>query len=232
MRVVFVHGACVRDGAWWWRRAAGHLEDGGITSTAPPLPSCGETGRPPGQGGPSLPDDVAEVRAHLAASDEPAVVVAHSYGGVVAGEAAAGLPQVRHLLYVASFLPEAGESLASFGGDTPAPYLDVTKDGTFGVRREVAARTFMQDCAEEDVMEGLARLVRQTVSATAEPVGAAAWREIPSTYLVCARDNGTPPALQRAQAERAGRALEIDAGHHPFLSRSRQVAELVLGLPV
>ncbi|MGW4637745.1 alpha/beta hydrolase [Sphaerisporangium sp. NPDC004334] len=95
-----------------------------------------------------------------------------------------------------------------------------------------AARTFMQDCAEEDVVEGLARLVRQTVSATAEPVGAAAWREIPSTYLVCARDNGTPPSLQRAQAERAGRALEIDAGHHPFLSRSRQVAELVLGLPV
>ena len=25
MRVVFVHGACVRDGSWWWHRTAGLL---------------------------------------------------------------------------------------------------------------------------------------------------------------------------------------------------------------
>ncbi|WP_269750527.1 alpha/beta fold hydrolase [Microbispora sp. ATCC PTA-5024] len=228
VRVVFVHGACVRDGAWWWRRTAAHLADGGVVSTAPPLPSCGETGLAPGDGGPSLPDDVAAVRAHIAASDEPAVVVAHSYGGVVVSEAAAGLLQVRHLLFVASFLPEPGESQASFGDGSPAPYLDLTPDGTFGVRRELVARTFMQDCAEEDVEQGLARLVRQTAAATAQPVAAAAWRHIPSTYLVCARDDGTPPAVQRAQGRRAGRVVEIDAGHHPFLSRPREVASLVL----
>ncbi|MEW9529432.1 alpha/beta fold hydrolase [Microbispora sp. NPDC049125] len=231
MRVVFVHGACVRDGAWWWHRVAGLLAREGVAGAAPPLPSCGETGRTPGEGGPSLPDDVASVREVLESSAEPAVVVAHSYGGIVACEAAAGLPNVAHLLFVASFLPEAGESLASFGDGTPAPYLDFGADGTFGVRPELATPTFLQDCDADAVAQAHARLVRQSAAVTAQPAGAAAWRQIPSTYLVCARDNGTPPALQRAQARRAGRVVEIDAGHHPFLSRPKEVAGLVLDLP-
>jgi pimeloyl-ACP methyl ester carboxylesterase len=88
--------------------------------------------------GPTLEDDVAAVRAWLAADEQPAIVVGHSYGGVVAGAAAAGLAQVRHLVYIASFLPQVGESLASFGDGTPAPYLDFGSDGTFGLRAEVA----------------------------------------------------------------------------------------------
>ena len=51
MRLVFVHGGCVQDGPWWWRRAAAALESRGMSSTAPPLPSCGETGRPAGTRG-------------------------------------------------------------------------------------------------------------------------------------------------------------------------------------
>ncbi|KAA9377646.1 alpha/beta hydrolase [Microbispora cellulosiformans] len=235
MHVVFVHGACVRDGAWWWHRTAAILEPEGVPSSAPPLPSCGEGGhedggRLPGTDGPSLPDDVAAVRAHLASVAGPVVVVAHSYGGVVVAEAVAGLPSVRHLLFVTSFLPEPGESLSSFGDGGPAPYLDFGPDGTFGVRPETATETFLQDCDEEAVAGAHARLVRQTAAVTVRPVSAAAWKEIPSTYLVCARDNGTPPSLQRAQAARADRVVEIDAGHHPFLSRPDEVAGLVLRL--
>jgi pimeloyl-ACP methyl ester carboxylesterase len=46
MRVVFVHGACVRDGSWWWHLAAAALRERGIDSVAPALPSCGEGDRP------------------------------------------------------------------------------------------------------------------------------------------------------------------------------------------
>src|ERR1700753_3363001 len=42
MRVVFVHGACVKDGAWWWHLAAESLADKGVTSEAPARSSCGE----------------------------------------------------------------------------------------------------------------------------------------------------------------------------------------------
>ena len=91
MRVVFVHGACVRDGSWWWHRTAELLAERGVASVAPALPSCGETGEPVGADGPGLAEDVAAVRRVLTAGDEPTVVVAHSYGGIVTAEAAAGV---------------------------------------------------------------------------------------------------------------------------------------------
>ena len=125
MRVVFVHGACVKDGSWWRHRTGALLAERGVASEAPVLPSCGETGEPAGAHGPGLAEDVASVRRVLTASDEPTVVVAHSYGGIVTAEAAAGVDAVRHLLLVASYLPEVGQSLSSFGGEEPAPFLDI-----------------------------------------------------------------------------------------------------------
>lgn len=40
MRVVFVHGACVKDGSWWWHRTGELLAEKGVASEAPALPSC------------------------------------------------------------------------------------------------------------------------------------------------------------------------------------------------
>ena len=142
MRVVFVHGACVKDGSWWWHRTAELLAERDVASEAPALPSCGETGEPAGAQGPGLAEDVASVRQVLTASDEPTVVVAHSYGGIVTAEAAAGVDAVRHLLLVSSYLPEVGQSLSSFGGEEPAPFLDIDPEGgTFTVRPDALARS-------------------------------------------------------------------------------------------
>ena len=150
MRVVFVHGACVKDGSWWWHRTGELLAEWGVASEAPALPSCGETGELTGAHGPGLDADVASVRQVLTASDEPTVVVAHSYGGIVTAEAAAGVDAVHHLLLVSSYLPEVGQSLSSFGGEEPAPFLDIDPEGgTFSVRPEFLAETFLQDCAPE-----------------------------------------------------------------------------------
>src|ERR1700750_3389610 len=150
MRVVFVHGACVKDGPWWWHRTGELLAERGVASEAPVLPSCGEAGEPAGAQGPGPGEDVASIRHVLTVSDEPAVVVAHSYGGIVAAEAAAGVDAVRHLLLVSSYLPELGESLSSFGGEEPAPFLDIDPEGgRFTVRPETLAGTFLQDCDPE-----------------------------------------------------------------------------------
>jgi len=231
MRVVFVHGACVRDGAWWWHRTAELLEQRGVASVAPGLPSCGETGSIPGPDGPGLGANVDAVGAVLRSSDEPTVVVAHSYGGIVTAEAAAGVDAVRHLLLVSSYLPEPGESLSTFGGPEPAPFLDVdTAGGTFGVRAELLTDTFLQDCPEVAADAG-DRLARQSLTVLGQPVAAAAWQQVPTTYLVCADDRGTPAAAQREFARRAGSVVELAAGHHPFLSRPQEMADLLLGLP-
>ncbi|WP_435135212.1 alpha/beta hydrolase [Actinacidiphila sp. bgisy144] len=231
MRVVFVHGACVRDGSWWWHRTAELLRERGVPSVAPALPSCGEAGPPGGAGGPGLVEDVAAVRRVLRDSDEPTVVVAHSYGGIVTAEAAAGIGAVRHLLLVSSYLPEAGQSLSDFGDGGPAPFLDVDPDaGTFAVRPELLVDTFLHDCGPEVQAQAADHLAAQSVRVTGQPVGAAAWQQVPSTYLVCARDRGTPPRLQREFARRAAAVVELDAGHHPFLSQPAAVRDLLLAL--
>src|SRR6478752_1560479 len=150
MRVVFVHGACVKDGSWWWHPTGELLAERGVAGEAPALPSCGETGQLTDGGGPGLAEDVAAVRQVLTASDEPTVVVAHSYGGIVTAEAAAGVEAVRHLLLVSSYLPEVGQSLSSFGREEPAPYIDIDPEGgTFTVRPDTLAGTFLQDCDPE-----------------------------------------------------------------------------------
>ena len=231
MRVAFVHGACVKDGSWWWHRTAELLAERDVASEAPALPSCGESGEATGAQGPGLVEDVAAVREVLTASDEPTVVVAHSYGGIVTAEAAAGVAAVQHLLLVSSYLPEVGQSLSEFGDGGPSPFLDVDLDaGTFGVRPELAVDAFLQDCPPDVQAQGRERLVRQSVHVTGQPVGAAAWQQVPSTYLVCAQDLGTAPRLQREFARRAGRVVELEAGHHPFLSRPEVVRDLLLEL--
>jgi pimeloyl-ACP methyl ester carboxylesterase len=178
-----------------------------------------------------LAEDVAAVRQVLTASDEPTVVVAHSYGGIVVAEAAADVAAVRHQLLVTSKLPAAGESLYAFGGDAPPPFLDVDPDaGTFTVRPESLAGTFLQDCDAAIQRGAVERTARQSLSVLGEPVRTAAWKDVPSTYLVCADDRGTPAEAQRAFAARADAVVELDAGHHPFLSRPEAVRDLILAL--
>jgi pimeloyl-ACP methyl ester carboxylesterase len=229
MQVVFVHGACVRDGSWWWHRTADVLQRQGVASRSPELPSCGETATPTGLEG--LDDDVAAVRQALLATEEPTIMVAHSYGGIVTAEAAAGVDPGRHLRLISSYLPEIGQSLGSFGDGSPAPFLDVDPEGgTFGVRPEALTATFLQDCSPEIADEAARHLARQSLSVTQQPVTAAAWQQVPTTYLVCADDRGTPAAAQREFARRADSVVEFDAGHHPFLSQPEAVAALIAGL--
>jgi pimeloyl-ACP methyl ester carboxylesterase len=226
MRVVFIHGAFSRDGAWWWAPTADHLERSGITSTAVALPSCGEDGTAPTGTGPGLEDDAAATAAVL---DEggPTILVAHSYGGMVAAQAGTH-PAVRALLYISSFLPAVGEDLASVtAGPDPVPVIPHA-DGSVSVDdRDVEAfdARFLHDIDDPALVRGAHdRLCPQSAAVFGTPVTAAAWQHVPSTYLVCAEERSTPPDLQRAHASRAGTVHELPAGHFPFLSRPDLVA--------
>ena len=59
---------------------------------------------------------------------------------------------------------------------------------------------------------------------------AIAWRERPSTYVVCTDDMAVHPDLQRLLARRCTNALEWPTSHSPFLSRPDLVAGLVSDL--
>ncbi|UFS60633.1 alpha/beta hydrolase [Subtercola endophyticus] len=225
--ILFVHGALVRDGAWWWNEVAEQVRDAtGVSSRAVLLPSCGEG--PAGYDGSGLHEDAAALRDALDGSDS-AIVVGHSYGGTVIAQGA-DHPAVAHLLYITSYLPDVGQSQGDIVGAEPDPVsIAVGDDGTLHVDGYDAASfgaRFWHDVADKRVRaEAWQRVTRQSVAAFGTPTTAAAWQGRESTYLVCADDRSTSLALQRFHASRATHAVELPTSHHPFLSRPDLVAE-------
>jgi len=212
--LIFVHGACVRDAAWWWNSMTQPLADRGIDSVAVPLPSCGETGDELGD----LYADVDACRQAIAAADGPVVLCGHSYGGMIITEAGTD-DRVTQLLYVTSVMPDAGQSQADLIGSEPAPWLQPADDGTVGVDPDMIREFFLQDCDEITAEQALGRLTRQSLTPFTQPPRQIAWQQKPSTYFVCTEDLATPSEVQRQRVRAHTRLVEFSAGHHPFLSR-------------
>jgi pimeloyl-ACP methyl ester carboxylesterase len=212
--LIFVHGACVRDAAWWWNSMTGPLADHGIDSVAVPLPSCGETGDELGD----LYADVDACRQAIAAAEGPVVLCGHSYGGMIITEAGTD-DRVTQLLYVTSVMPDAGQSQADLIGSEPAPWLQPAADGTVGVDPDMIREFFLQDCDEITTQQAVSRLTRQSLTPFMQPPRQIGWQQKPSTYFVCTEDLATPGEVQRRRVRANTRLVEFSAGHHPFLSR-------------
>jgi pimeloyl-ACP methyl ester carboxylesterase len=229
VEILFVHGALVRDGAWWWKRVAEQIYERTATvSRSIALPSCGEGAM---HGAAGLVEDAQVLHAALDNVDE-AIVVGHSYGGTVMAEGA-DHPATRHLVYITSYLPDAGQSQAEIMSGEPDPVgVAMGDDGTVqlaGYTPSSFGDRFFQDVADEEIRaEAWNRLTAQSVSAFGTPTTRAAWQGRPSTYLVCTEDRSTSLALQRLHASRSTRSIDLAAGHHPFLSRPDLVAEEII----
>lgn len=194
----------------------------GIRSVVVPLPSCGEAGESLGD----LYDDVEACKRAIAAVDGPIVLCGHSYGGVIITEAG-GDERVDQLLYVTSVMPDAGQSQAELIGSEPAPWLEPSDDGTVGVDPDMVRRFFLQDCDQATTEQALERLTRQSLTPFTQPPREIAWRQKPTTYFVCAEDLATPAEAQRRRVRSGVRAIEFEAGHHPFLSRPDAFAQSI-----
>ena len=56
---------------------------------------------------------------------------------------------------------------------------------------------------------------------------AVAWRDTPSTYVVCTADQVVHPDLQRLLARRCTETVVMPTSHSPFLSRPELVVDLL-----
>ena len=233
--VVLVHGAW--HGAWCWDRVVEGLAARGVNAVAIDLPGHGASTEPLGD----LHGDAAAVGRALDALDGPVVLCGHSYGGAVISEAAAGHPNVRHLVYLAALMLDTGESCSRSvpmpAGGAPGPESELgpamqfSDDGTTVTVDPVAGRgIFYADCSDVDIDWAMARLGPQPAITLQQPVPAAAWREVPSTYVVCADDRAIPPWIQHAFAERATHSVVWPTSHSPFLSQPDLVVDLLAGL--
>jgi pimeloyl-ACP methyl ester carboxylesterase len=214
--VVLVHGAW--HGDWCWDEVAERLRADGRPVVVVDLPSVASGG--------DMYDDAQAVRDALAATEGDIVVVGHSYGGVVITEAAAGAKGVRHLVYLTAFMLDEGESLlATIGGALP-PWI-VVPDGNAMVVTD-AERVFYNTSPADAASAATARLRPQAKATFEQTVRSVAWRDdVPSTYIICDRDNAIPVPAQEAMAARADTTHRLDADHSPFLTDPDAVAALI-----
>ena len=160
------------------------------------------------------------------------LLVGHSYGGVVIGEAGND-PNVVGLVYVAAFAPDQGESALSLlqGAETPSPlgsHLVVDASGFF---------TIDQTGVEEDFAQCLPEGERRILTVTQGPTSGAAltggatspaWRTKPSWFIVANRDRSIPPDLEQAMAARiSAHSIAFKTCHVAMLDLPFTVADVI-----
>jgi pimeloyl-ACP methyl ester carboxylesterase len=220
---LLVHGAWCR--GWVWDDVAKRLAKAGHrVGVVDQLPSSGTDPASLGD----LTDDANHVRSLLEAQEEPVVLVAHSYGGMVITELA-DHPMIRHSVYVAGFWPQRGQSVEDLRGDAPMPNWSVPRDdGTFEITSdlELVRDSMCADLDRDRAQELHSRFVLQSAAAFGVP-STAPERTHPTTYMITTQDsdNCMPVRAQEAMATNADNVLRLPAAHFVQLSRPDELAE-------
>jgi pimeloyl-ACP methyl ester carboxylesterase len=216
--IVLVHGAWA-DGSSW-SAAVERLQAAGHTVTAPQF-----TLR-------SIADDVAKLRRVLARQHAPTVVAGHSYGGQIMTALGADAPNVSGLIYVAAFGLDEGEAIGALlaqGPPTPAlAHLMIDGEGFAWLPEDDFVTHFAADV--DPVQARVMHAVQQPLHASAldDVMGAPAWKDLPTWYLVATRDEAIPPDAERLFAQRMGATtVEVASDHVAMTSHPDDVVQLI-----
>lgn len=227
---LLVHGAWC--GSWAYWKLSPCLDARGIDWVGADLPSCKATDPSIGPA-----DDAAYVGELIDGIDGPVVVVGKSYGGAVISGAAAGRRNVSHLVYVAAFMPEPGESFQKTTASARLPEfaagIRLLDDGRVEMDAEVGARCAFAQASELD--RDVWRRERRPMSMGRDRSIAfdrVGWETVPSTYIVCSEDRCIDPAAQRQWAARATNLIERPYDHSPGVSHPDDIADLLAEIAV
>jgi pimeloyl-ACP methyl ester carboxylesterase len=212
VEIVLVHGAW--HGSWCWEPLRKELDALGRTSHVVDLPSV--TG--PAYG---LEADAKVIREKVDSIDGPVLLVGHSYGGIPTSQAAVGATNVVRLAYLAAFQIEAGESLISaVGAELPADLESIPV-------QDNQIDTLYSDVAPEPARDAMARLRPQSAQSWRDKQIGAAWRDIPSTFVLCELDKSLDPGLQETMSRHADEVRKLPSGHSPMVSMPAELAALL-----
>jgi len=175
----------------------------------------------------SLADDVSAVHRVLARQTGPALLVGHSYGGVVITEAG-DAPNVAGLVYVAAFVPDVGESVSRLIEGGAPPPIQPSADGFLFFDSNVFPHAFAQDLPAAQAAFRAATQVPPAAVAFDAPVTRAAWKSRRSWYVLATEDRIIPPAAQRGMATRAKASIaEVTGSHAVYISQPKAVADAI-----
>jgi len=225
--IVLVHGGYADSSCW--NATIQQLQNKGYATV------CGSN---PLRG---IPTDAPYIGSLLDSISGPVVLVAHSMGGTVITNAAAGKTNVKALVYIAAFAPDVGETqgelITKFPGSEVGPVsvaVPYTKaDGTTGT--DLYLSKDGQAAFAADISASAFRVLQATqrpfdADSFIFPTTAAAWKTIPSWGLVAGQDKAIPPACERWMYNRANarKVVEVpNSSHVVMLSHPEIVANLI-----
>ncbi len=215
--IVLVHGAFAD--ASGWQTVIERLQQEGYKVVAVQNPLS------------SLPNDVETTKRLIDGQTGPVVVVAHSYGGAVISAAAAGNPNVKALVYIAALAPDANEVLGPLLNQYPTPVLAKFVPDAAGFLHidYPSYPVFFAPDIPRRLAEAMA-VAQKPLNAVAftQTNPAAAWRTIPSWFMVAQDDSIISPNLERFFAKRMNaRVTEIKSSHVIFLSHPQAVVRVI-----
>ncbi|MFQ8431263.1 alpha/beta hydrolase [Amaricoccus sp. W119] len=179
----------------------------------------------------SLADDAERTRKMVRQLEGPVVLVGHSYGGAVITEMG-DLPNVKALVYVAAFAPDAGESPGGISqAKPPAAFANIApdSDGYLWIAQDKFRESFCQDLGEDE-----ARVMAVTQKAPpggtfGDAITAPAWRAKPCWYQISSEDRMIHPENQEMMSARMSpeKVITLSASHASLASCPDDVCALI-----
>ena len=223
--IVLVHGAFADASSW--NGVITHLRKVGYKTVAVANPLRG------------VSNDARLVSDIIGSIVGPVVLVGHSYGGQVISNVAKGHENVKSLVYVAAFAPDAGEAAGELAGRFPGGTLGEAlappvKLADGGVDLYIDQTKFHDQFAH-DVPSEMTVLMAVgqrpiTEAALMEKSGEPAWMSLPSYFVYGDGDKNIPAKALGFMAERAGSKRTVivaGASHVVMVSQPKVVADLI-----
>jgi pimeloyl-ACP methyl ester carboxylesterase len=219
--IVLLHGAFADGNSW--SEVTGRLQRDGYEVVAPAVPLRG------------IASDTSYLSGVLATIPGPKVLVGHSYGGALVSELA-GTEGVKSLVYVAAFIPQAGETLGALNSQFPGSDLGsattvITYPGgvDLAIKPDTARAVFAADIPARQAAVFVAAQRPVAASAFGEPIERTAPAALPKYAVIPTGDHAIAPAAERFMADRAGaKTVEIDgASHLVALSQPSAVTQVI-----
>lgn len=220
--IVLVHGAFA-DGSSW-NKVTEKLQRDGYKVVVPANPLRG------------VASDTSYLTGVLAGISGPKVLVGHSYGGAIITQLAS-TPDIKALVYVGAFIPQAGETVGELNAKYPGSEIgpDTTNTITYagGVDLAMRPESFRTVFADD-----LPRREQSLLGASQRPIAASAFTEkiaksapaaLPKYAIVPTRDRAIAPAGELWMAQRAGaKIVKVEgASHLVMISQPTPVTKLI-----
>src|ERR1700741_139270 len=231
--VVLVHGAWADAGSWSGEVTALQAAGYHVRAIANPLQD--------------LTTDSEYVADYLKTIHGPVVLAGHSYGGAVITNAAAGLANVKALVYVDAAAPAPGETNGQLSGadsilakDTPAQlfFTPSSPNAPAGaselyLKENIFIHNFANDLPRGEAERLWASQRGASTVAFGTPSKAAAWKTIPSWYFISTGDQIITAKSELAMARRAhSHVTMFHGGSHLTLISHPNAVTAVIASPI